>query len=350
VADARRAGAGRLNQRRKREHLSISLSADVVSGISTGLEDYVFIHQALPETDLAAIDLSVTLFGKKLRAPVIISPMVGGIEEAASINRRLAEAAQSLGLAMGVGSQRCMLEDPATEHTFRVRDIAPDVLLFANLGAVQLNYGYGVGECRRAVEAIGADALVLHLNPLQEALQPEGDTDFAGLLEKIEKVCRGLPVPVIVKEVGGGISEAVAAKLAAAGVAGIDVAGAGGTSWARIEGIRAGDNASLAADLASWGIPTAASINMAKLGAPGVTLIASGGIRTGLDVAKAVALGADAAGLALPLLKPATESTAAVVAVLQNIIEVLRIALFCTGCADIAALKNTPHLVRKDRL
>jgi isopentenyl-diphosphate delta-isomerase len=352
VSDTQPAGTGRTTERRKEEHLRIALAGDVGSRqVSTGLEKYTFLHQALPEIDLGSVDTAVTLFGKRLAAPLVVAPMTGGTGAAGSINRHLAAAAQSLGLAMGVGSQRGMLEDPAAADTFQVRDVAPDILLFANLGAVQLNYGLGVPECRRVVEYIGADALVLHLNPLQEALQPEGNTDFSGLLDRIKEVCRELPVPVIVKEVGSGISEGVARKLAEAGVAGIDVAGAGGTSWGRIEGIRSGGRtASLAADLESWGIPTAASIVLARRGAPGVTLIAGGGIRTGLDAAKAIALGADAASMALPLLQPATESTGTVISVLRDVIEVLRLVMFCTGAADITRLKNTPLLVRKENL
>jgi isopentenyl-diphosphate Delta-isomerase len=349
VQGSKRVKTGRNSEIRKAEHLDICLDDDAGGEhVLTGLEEYSFLHQALPELDLAAVDLSVNFLGKKLAAPLVISPMVGGIEAAAVINRNLAQAAQSLGLAMGVGSQRCMIDDPALQRTFQVRDVAPGILLFANLGAVQLNYGYGVRECRRAVEFIGADALVLHLNPLQEAFQPGGNTNFSGLLRQIERVCRELPVPVIVKEVGSGISEGVAGQLAAAGVAGIDVAGTGGTSWSRIEGIRAGERtAKLAAVFDSWGIPTADSIRMARRGAPGLPLIASGGIRNGLDVAKAIALGADAAGMALPLLRLATISAEAVIAALQEVIEALKITMFCIGAAGISRLKDTPLLVKK---
>lgn len=338
------------NQRRKEEHLQISLNADVgFQEVTTGFEAYQFVHQALPEINLASVDPSTTLFGKRVEAPLIISSMVGGIDAAVSINKNLAQAAQSLGLAMGVGSQRCMIEDPSVAYTYWVRDVAPNILLFANLGAVQLNNGYGVRECLQAVESIEADALVLHLNPLQEALQPEGNTNFAGLLKKIEMVCRGLPVPVIVKEVGWGISEKVAGKLFEAGVAGIDVAGAGGTSWSGIEGCRPHhETSSIASAFASWGIPTADSVKMAKQSAPGLAIIASGGVRTGLDVAKAIALGADAAGIAAPLLKPASISAEAVVSTLQEIIEVLKTAMFCIGAGDLNQLKKTPFLVRRE--
>jgi len=340
------------NSKRKEEHLRISLQQDVqFAKVTTGLEDYHFIHQALPELSIAGIDLSTTLFGKKLSAPLIISPMVGGIESAQRINRNLAQAAQEMGVAMGVGSQRTAIEDPGAAYTYRVRDVAPDILLFANLGAVQLNYGYDVATCRRAVEMIGADALILHLNPLQEALQHGGNTDFAGLLRKIEQVCHELKVPVIVKEVGWGISERVARRLTEAGVAGIDVAGAGGTSWSEVERHRAPEESQgrIAAAFASWGIPTAESIQMARRGAPRTTLIASGGIRTGLDVAKAIALGADAAGIATPLLKAADSSADAVEAAMREVVEELKISMFCIGAASLKELKNSALLQRRAR-
>ncbi len=341
------------NSRRKNEHLEIALNKGVeFKEMGTGLDDYRFIHQALPELDLAGIDLATTLFGKRLNAPLVISPMVGGIKPARQINRNLAQAAQAMGIAMGVGSQRCAIDDPETTSTYEVRDIAPDILLFANLGAIQLNYGCGIDECRRAVDMIGADALILHLNPLQEALQRDGNTNFAGLLAKIEHVCAELPVPVMVKEVGWGISETVARKLVKAGVAGIDVAGAGGTSWSEIERYRTQTQTSnnIAAAFASWGVSTAESIVMAQQGAPALTLIASGGIRTGVDVAKAIALGADAAGIATPLLKAANISAASVMAALQEVIEGLRISMFCIGAASLRELKNSPFLERKSRV
>ncbi len=334
-----------VNVQRKLDQLHICLREDVsFRELTTGLERYRFVHRALPEVNRDEIDLSTTLFGKGLQAPLVISAMTGGTEEAMGINLNLANAAQALGLAMGVGSQRAAIDDPRLAPTYRVRHVAPDILLFANLGAVQLNYGYRVEECRRAVEMIGADALILHLNPLQEALQPEGDTDFTGLLSKIEEVCRELSVPVVVKEVGWGISEEVARMLAEAGVAGIDVAGAGGTSWAEVEGLRAPDEATrqTARAFADWGIPTADSIQMARRGAPEATIIGSGGIRTGVDAAKAIALGADAVGLAAPLLKPATISAEAVVEHLRQVIEELRTAMFCVGARDLAALRNAP--------
>ncbi|MBI4304225.1 MAG: type 2 isopentenyl-diphosphate Delta-isomerase [Chloroflexi bacterium] len=340
------------NSKRKEEHLNIALNSDVeFKEVSTGLEDFYFVHQALPEIDLSAVDLTTSLLGKELNAPLLISPMVGGIDSARHINGNLARAAQALGIAMGVGSQRCFLDDPETAATYQVRDIAPDILLFANLGVAQLNNGCSVDECRRIIDMLQADVLILHLNPLQEALQHRGNTNFAGLLHKIERLCHELPVPVVVKEVGFGISEEVASKLSAAGVSGIDVAGAGGTSWSEVERYRAQTETAnnIAAVFASWGIPTAESIKMVRRGAPKATLIASGGIRTGLDVAKAIALGADSAGIATPLLKAANVSVEAVIQALQEIIEVLRISMFCTGAASLKELKNSPFLQKKSR-
>jgi len=338
-----------MHSQRKHDHLRICLEEDVNSPkVTTGLEHFHFIHRALPELDLAQIDTSTEFLGKKLRAPLLISSMTGGTEKAERINRNLAAAAQQYGIAMGVGSQRAAIEDPRWAYTYQVRDAAPDILLMANLGAVQLNYGYGVDECLRAVEMIQADALILHLNPLQEALQHDGNTDFSGLLRKIEEVCKRLPVPVVVKEVGWGISEEVARQLAEAGVAAIDVAGAGGTSWSLVEMHRTSDEnwRNVASAFSDWGIPTADAIIMARKGAPSTPIIASGGIRTGVEVAKALALGADLVGMATPFLKAANESREAVAAKIEEIINALRIAMFCVGARDIATLKKTP-LVRK---
>jgi isopentenyl-diphosphate delta-isomerase len=336
-----------MHNQRKTEHLRISLEKDVrFRNLTTGLERYHFVHQALPEMNHDDVDLSTTLLNKRLKAPLIISSMTGGTEEAETINRSLALAAQTHGLGMGVGSQRAALEEPGLTHTYQVRGVAPDILLLANLGAVQLNYGYGIEHCQRAVEMIEADGLILHLNPLQEALQPEGNTDFSGLLAKIEKVCRELSVPVIAKEVGWGISEQVARRLADSGVAAIDVAGAGGTSWSEVEMHRADSQTlrRIAATFADWGIPTAESIQMARQGAPELTLIASGGIRTGVEAAKAIALGADAVALATPFLQPATVSPAAVGDKIREILEELRTAMFCAGAGNLQELKSVPLL------
>jgi isopentenyl-diphosphate delta-isomerase len=334
-----------MHNQRKTEHLRISLEKDVrFRNLTTGLERYRFVHQALPEMNRDDIDLSTTLLGKELRAPLIISSMTGGTEDAETINQNLALAAQIHGLGMGVGSQRAALEEPDLSHTYQVRDVAPDILLLANLGAVQLNYDYGIEHCQRAVEMIEADGLILHLNPLQEALQPEGNTDFSGLLAKIEAVCQGLSVPVIVKEVGWGISEEVARRLADCGVAAIDVAGAGGTSWSEVEMHRADSETlrRIAAAFADWGISTAESILMVRQGAPELTLVASGGIRTGVEAAKAIALGADAVALATPFLSPATISPKAIGEKIGEILEELRTAMFCVGAGNLQELKSVP--------
>jgi isopentenyl-diphosphate delta-isomerase len=335
--------AASVTGRRKLEHLQINLGSDVrMHETTTGFERCRFVHDALPEIALADVDVSADLFGHRLGAPILISSMTGGVKEGWEINRRLAAAAQRFGCAMGVGSQRIALSEPEAARYFTLRDVAPDILLFANLGAVQLNYGCGVDECRRAVEMIEAGALILHLNPLQEALQPEGNRDFSGLLRRIEQVCDALDAPVIVKEVGCGISESVARRLASVGVAAIDVGGAGGTSWSAVESRRAVTPAArrISETFIDWGIPTAESLEMARRGAPRTPLIASGGLRTGLDAAKAIALGADLAGFAGPLLKAAAAGEAEIVELIACLIEELRLAMFCGGARAIRHLKD----------
>jgi isopentenyl-diphosphate delta-isomerase len=334
-----------MHRQRKLDHIRINLQNDVDSkNISSGFERYRFIHCALPEFDLEAVDTSTELFGKHLAAPFFISSMTGGTPEAKEINQRLAEAAQAAGVGMGIGSQRAAIEDPTLADTYRVRHLAPDIPLLANLGAIQLNYGYGLDECRRAVEMIKADALILHLNSLQEALQPEGETRFGGLLSKIEAICRVLEVPVVVKEVGWGISEQVAHQLAGAGVAAIDIAGAGGSSWSQVEMYRAVTDSQrqVAAAFVDWGIPTAESLLMARRGAPDLPILASGGIRDGIQMAKAIALGAAACGVAGAFLHAADESTAAVADFITVLVTQLRVAMFAVGAIDVAALRRTP--------
>jgi isopentenyl-diphosphate delta-isomerase len=329
---------------RKADHIRINLEEDVASQLTTGLERYRFVHQALPEINLEDVDLSQELFGRKLRAPLLVSSMTGGTDQAERINRILAEAAQAAGIAMGLGSQRAAIEHPEVAHTFQVRRFAPDVLLFANLGAVQLNYAYTVTHCRQAVEMIEADGLILHLNPLQEALQPEGDTRFAGLLKKIEAVCRALPVPVIVKEVGWGISAQAARWLASAGVSAIDVAGAGGTSWSQVEMFRIPDPhlARVAGAFRAWGIPTAESIRQVREAAPGMTIFASGGLRDGIDVAKCIALGASLGGMAGPFLKAAAQSLEETLKTIEEIRREVQVCMFAAGAASLDALHQIP--------
>lgn len=327
---------------RKADHIRINLDQDVRSGLSAGFENYHFIHQALPELNLKDVDPSIRVFNRDLDAPVLISSMTGGTEHAGQINRILAQAAQETRIAMGLGSQRAAIENPALQSTFQVRKYAPDVLLFANLGAVQLNYGYSINECQLAVDMIEADALIMHLNALQEAVQPEGDGNFSGLLIKIEAVCKAITVPVIVKEVGWGISEQAARQLASAGVSAIDVAGAGGTSWSQVEMHRAEDpyQARLAAAFIDWGIPTTQSLENVRSAAPGMTTFASGGVRDGIDIAKCVAMGASLGGLAGPFLKAANDSLQATIASIQLIQKQIRVAMFASGAADITSLKK----------
>jgi len=332
---------------RKAEHIRVNLSEDVASkGIGNGFDEYRFIHRALPEIDLADVDTGTTLFGRWLAAPILISCMTGGTGEARELNRVLAHVAQQLRLAMGLGSGRVLLEHPELIDTFDVRATAPDVLLFANLGAVQLTKGYDVDDCRRLVSAVGADALVLHLNALQEAVQPEGDTTFAGLLGRIAEVCERLEVPVVVKEVGWGIDPATARALLDVGVAAVDVAGAGGTSWSEVERYRATDpwRARVAAAFAGWGIPTAECLRQARRVAGDALIFASGGIRDGIDVAKAIALGADLVGLAGPFLRAAAESDEAAEGLALETVEVLRIAMFAIGARTLAELRQTTRL------
>jgi len=334
-----------MHQLRKEEHLRACAERNVQSPLhSTGLEHYRFAHCALPEIALDDVQLGVSFLGKRLRAPILISAMTGGTAAGGRINFHLAEAAQTLGIAMGVGSQRAAIEDPTVSWTYQVRQSAPDAVLLANLGAVQLNYGYGLEQCRAAVDMIRADALVLHLNPLQECLQPDGNTDFSGLLEKIESICKTLPVPVIVKEVGWGLSDDVARRLMRTGVSALDVAGSGGTCWSEVEKHRIAQPAQrkIAADFAEWGIPTSEAVVRASRVTDDIPIIASGGIRTGIDVAKCLSLGAAIAGLAHPLVRPALLSVDATIETLSIIIDELRIAMFCAGAKDIPTLRDTP--------
>ena len=337
---------------RKDDHIRINLEHDVQSnGVSNGLEGLYFDHQAAPEFDMTAVDTTLTVFGRPLSVPLLISCMTGGTRIAGDINRTLAEAAQQGGVALGLGSMRVALEYPETVLSFQVRDVAPDVLLLANLGAVQLNYGIALEDCRRIIEMAQADVLVLHFNALQEALQPEGNTNFSGLLAKVEQLCSALArdgVPVVAKEVGWGFSEETCRALAAAGVAAIDVAGAGGTSWSQVEMHRSENEIQKkeATAFADWGISTAKALCNARNCSPEIIVIASGGLRNGVDVAKSIALGASLAGIARPFLEAAVRSSEAVLQAVQIIEEQLRISMFCAGSKDIGELQQTRLLQR----
>ncbi len=327
---------------RKYEHIRINLEKDVQSALTTGLEGFHFIHQALPELALEEVDLRQDLFGRTQPVPILVSSMTGGTEEAARLNRNLAAAAQEVGLAMGIGSQRAAIKDPSLAATFKVRQYAPDILLLANLGAVQFNYGYGVDECRQAVEMIEADALILHLNPLQEALQPEGDSDFRNLAGKIQQIRKDLPVPIIVKEVGWGISTQAARMLVEAGVDAIDVAGAGGTSWSQVEMHRIKDpfRARTAAAFIGWGIPTAESILHLREAAPGLPIFASGGLKDGVEIAKCLALGANLGGMAGVFLKAANDSLETTIQTMRMIVDQIRIVMFAVGAKTLSDLNR----------
>jgi len=361
---------------RKKDHLFISLNKDVsYKTIKTGFENYRFIHQALPELDLNEIDTSTTIFGKKLNLPLMISPLVGGIAAGENINKKLAKVAQELNIAMGVGSQRLVLEEldnGLTLRSFQIRDIAPDILLFSNIGAVQLNYGFTIKHCRKSIKMINADGLILHLNSMQEVFQPEGNYNFSNLQEKIKNICDNLEYPVIVREVGFGISSETAEKLILANVSGIDVGGSGGTSWIEVEKQRTEFETlkNVAEIFKDWGIPTSESIlavkktmdklfNLKKSNNKSknnsvksnetckFVLIASGGIRDGLDIAKAIALGADLVGIALPVLKKINISIDACISYIKELELGLKIAMFGIGAKSIEELKNTSFLIRK---
>jgi isopentenyl-diphosphate Delta-isomerase len=337
--------------KRKGEHIRICLQEQVQNtGTGTGFDGYRFRHQALPEISFDEVDLAASFLGKRLSTPLLISSMTGGTEETALINDRLAEAAEARGWAMGLGSMRAAIENESLASTFQVRKLAPSIPIIANLGAVQLNYGYGVEQCRRAVDMAEADALVLHMNSLQEVFQPEGDTDFRGLLHRIGEVCRHTGVPVGVKEVGWGIDAETAAVLLEAGVAFIDVAGAGGTSWSQVEKYRARDamRADAAAAFADWGTPTADCVSGIRAELPEAVVIASGGLNNGVDAAKAIALGADLAAFGRTLLAGAADPVSGSVELLTRQMEriefELRAAMFGIGAATVGQLRATNRL------
>lgn len=329
---------------RKDDHLDIVLDpARATARTDGGWTSVRFEHCALPELALDDIDLRTRFLGKNLQAPLLISSMTGGAARAEAINLHLAEAAQQLGIAMGVGSQRVSLCEGFDQGlTHALRRHAPDVLLLANLGAVQLREADGLVLARRAVDSLQADALILHLNPLQEAVQPEGDRDWRGVLQLIERLCRTLEVPVIAKEVGAGINVATAMALSNAGVQVIDVAGTGGTSWAAVEAerIEHPSDRAVAMAFADWGMPTATCLHAVHRALPGMPLIASGGIADGVEAAKAIRLGAQLVGQAARVLPAAMESTEAVLAHFDILLRQLRIACFCTGSRDLDALRS----------
>lgn len=329
---------------RKDQHLDVVLAGGGRHARDAGFDAIRFVHEALPDLDHARIDLGAGFLGRTLRAPLLISSMTGGPARAEAINAHLAEAAQALGIALAVGSQRAALEGAGGGLNRSLRDRAPDVPILANIGAAQLTRGFGRDEARRIVDMIGADALIVHLNPLQEACQPEGDRDWRGVGLALEALIRELEAPVVVKETGAGLSPGTARRLVDMGVAALDVAGAGGANWGLIEGERADDLADKAHALAfaDWGIPTARAIAAVRVACPEAVIIGSGGVRDGVDAARAIRLGADLVGQAAGVLQAATRSTEAVVQHFEGVVRQLRTVCFCTGSADLNALRRAP--------
>ncbi len=336
----------RQTENRKAEHISICSDEKAQArNVTTGFEDIQFVHQALPEVDKAKIDVSTTVFGHRFSAPLIVGAMTGGTAEATRINAAIAEAAETLHLGMGVGSQRAAIENSKLAETFTVaRKKAPTAFLIANIGGIQLVHGYGVKEVKQAIEMIDADAIAVHLNALHEAVQPEGQTAFKGVLAKIGEIAGEIDTPVIVKETGAGIAAEEAKKLEDAGVKAIDVGGVGGTSFAAVEHYRA-ETSSVQHFLGDifwdWGIPTVASLaeitQTVKL-----PVIASGGVRSGLDIAKSLALNACLASVSQPALKTAVKGAKATEQLLSRFIEELRNAMFLVGAKKVQELAKAP--------
>lgn len=335
-----------INQR-KTEHIRLCLTGDV-EGVnkSTGLEGISFIHNALPEIDFNEIQIDTTFLNKNIRTPFLVSSMTGGSELAMKINKNLAIAAEQQGWAIGLGSTRALLESDAHEASFLIRKYAPTVPLIANLGAVQLNYGYGVKECQEIIDRTGADSLVLHLNSLQEVFQDGGDLNFKDLLPKIKKICSSLSVPVGVKEVGFGIDGLAAKQLYDAGIAYIDVAGAGGTSWSQVEKLRSKDplKKAVAEAFNNWGLPTKDSVVSVRSHLSDVPVIASGGMKTGVDAAKAITIGADMVGYAKQLLDASMNTPEDVIAMMAQIELEMKVAMFGIGVKNLSELKSTQRV------
>jgi len=335
---------------RKMRHIRVSLEEDVEGDIGTGLQDVRLIHRALPEIDLDDVSTEATLFGKRLKAPLIISAITGGTGEAKKINETLARVAEEKGIGIGVGSQRIAIAQPETEHTFRVvRDLAPTAFVMGNMGCPQLSLGWGADEAKRCVEMVDADALALHMNPLQEAVQLGGDTNYRGILDKVKEVTEALQVPVVMKETGCGVAYEDALRMEAAGAKGVEVSGVGGTSWSAVEyhiarEVGKKDQEYLGRALWNWGIPTAVSV--AEISQrTSLTVIASGGIRTGAEIAKSFSLGADAAGIAKPFLEKAVEGYDALSQHVDHIIRELRVVMFLVGARNLEELKHVPVLI-----
>ncbi len=334
--------------RRKDAHLDLCATEEVAPvENATLLADVRLVHCAMPELNVGQVELGVTWFGKKLKAPLLMTGMTGGTERAGAVNLELAQVAEEFGIAFGVGSQRAMAERPELTPTFAVRSVAPSTVLIGNIGLVQANR-MSIDQIRKLTDAIGADALAVHLNPGQELNQPEGDRDFEGGYRTVAGLAKAYGDRLLVKETGCGISPEVARRLVDCGVMSLDVSGLGGTSWVRVEQLRStGVARDVGAQFSTWGIPTAAAIaSVRKAVGSNITLVASGGMRTGLDVAKALALGADLGGMALPLFRAQQQGgVAAVRTALETVMTALRQALALTGSRNVAELRRQPRVV-----
>lgn len=337
-------------EKRKQRHIRLSLEKNVQADIGTGFEDVRLIHRALPEVDLEEVDTRTELFGKKLEAPLIVSAITGGTEYAKEINSTLSKAAAEHGIGIGVGSQRIAIEDPSKEHTFTViRENAPDTLVMGNIGCPQLSLDWGIEEARQCVRMVEADALAIHMNPLQEAIQVDGDTNYRGVISKVKGIVESLDVPVVMKETGCGIAYEEAVKLERIGVSGLEISGVGGTSWSAVEHhiakeIGKRDQEVLGEALWNWGIPSAISLVEASQ-STGLKIIASGGMRTGVEMAKAIAMGAEAVGIARPFLEKAVENPEALSEHLKNILLEFRTVMFLVGVKTIGDLRQVPVLI-----
>jgi isopentenyl-diphosphate delta-isomerase len=337
-------------EKRKQRHIRISLEEEVDADIGTGFEDVRLVHRALPETNLDEIDTKTFLFGKPLSAPLIISAITGGTEEAKEINKILASVAEKTGIGIGVGSQRIAIEHPETESTFGiVREMAPTSLVMGNIGCPQLSLGWGAEEAQKCIDMVDADVLAIHMNPTQEAVQVDGDTNYQNILAKISELSHKISEPIIMKETGCGIPFEDAMEIEKAGAKGIEVAGAGGTSWSAVEyhiarELGKSSQEYLGRALWNWGIPTAISVVEASE-TTDLKIIASGGIRTGVEIAKALVLGADAVGMAKPFLEAAMKSPETLESHINNIIREFKVAMFLVGAKDIKELKQKPAII-----
>ena len=337
-------------EERKLRHVRVSLNENVETDVPAGFKDVILLHRCLPEINLDEVSTKTSLFGKNLEAPIIISAITGGTAEAKKINETLAKVAENKGIGIGVGSQRIALERPETANTFKVvRDLAPDNLVIGNLGCPQLSLGWGIEEAQKCIDMINADVLALHMNPLQEAVQVGGDTKYRGIINKIKVLTDNLSTPIIMKETGAGIAYEEAKSLEEAGVAGLDISGVGGTSWSAVEHhiakeVGDGRQEYLGKALWNWGIPTVISL-VETSQRTNLKIIASGGVRTGLDVAKSVVLGAEAGAMANPFLMKAIQGYDALSNFVDQIIQELKVVMFLTGSKDIDQLHRSPAII-----